>query len=116
LKAIPIDREYAKTIFTVSEYLKVQKELGNHSYEIDYGTALFDVIFDRLGHKYDSMQKGNFGMKGEEVFIEMISKDQKAVVIFDERKQKTRITEYVIKNMTYKETIANSYLVYVHGQ
>ena len=63
--------------------------MGSNPYEIDYATALFDITLDQLGFKYDSMQKGNFGLNGENEYIEMIKKDLKAVVIFDGRKQKT---------------------------
>jgi hypothetical protein len=118
LKGIRIDRELQKDIISVSNFQKDQILLGNHTYEIDYRNVLLDIAMDRLGYKYDCMLKGNFGRNGEDEMVSMIIKDQKAIVIFHKKysnsKQQTKITEFVEKNLIFKETIGSNYLVYNH--
>lgn len=116
LKNIPIDRELVKSIHTVTNFQKEQINFGFHPYEIDYRNVLFDLAMDRFGIKFDSMLKGNFGLNGEEEIISKISQDPKAIVIvhknYTNRKEQTKITDYVKSCMIYQETIGNYYLVY----
>ena len=117
-KMIPIDQNLERSISLINDFQIKQMAAGNHPYVIDYQNVLYDVAMDRLGHKYDCMLKGNFGKNGENEVISNISKDPKAVVIFQKdytnQKQQTKITEYVKINLVLQETIEKKYLVFSH--
>lgn len=119
LSHLPIGKEQEKTILTIKDFILTKQHSGEKVYIVDFRAALFDIVTDNPGLKYNTMLLGNFASNGEEEVISQIKSDKNATILLGDGAnplEQKKIRKYVQTHLLRTGSIENFYDIYRHTE